>query len=1236
MLPSCGESDVCNKLLGCGQHRCKESCHDSPCEECTEQCTDRCRCGRRTYSSPCTTRHDLLKEHEESEVGVQVGSSALSPPTVLPVDSVELDELITTMPGLSAGLEGLRMDGRCEGEQLLLSDECDVAPPYVMGSNKSALAAPSEEMTPEDIVGRKQMLYQQRVNNDAERARREQMLAPVGAPQSTGGARGGAASLSAVFGGDSESESEAASDIIRAPREEVKADEPDTEADQPNDSRFITRDLLEEADDESDVSADELAEILEPSTPLTPDILQPKVIHGEKRDWAIEEKLRDCTEEFRREVKQMAVQYGFELDNFQKQAIMHLEKGESVFVAAHTSAGKTVVAEYAIALSIQHLTRAVYTSPIKTLSNQKFREFKKTFGDVGLVTGDVSINPKAGCLILTTEILRSMLYKGADLIRDIEWVIFDEVHYINDSERGVVWEEVIIMLPAHVNIILLSATVPNTMEFADWVGRTKKKRIFVISTLKRPVPLKHYLWLHRDMRFIMDQNKYLPGGYGEAYGVAQEQKRVQKYKKGGFGRASNNWIYMVQYLKKRDLLPVVIFTFSKKKCDRFASALQNMDLTDKAEKSATHGLMAQALERLHGTDKELPQLVKIAALLKNGIGVHHAGLLPIVKEVVEMCFSRGLVKVLFATETFAMGVNMPARTVVFNNLMKHDGVEMRDLLPGEYTQMAGRAGRRGIDQFGTVIINCIRDELKDEFVLKHIITGTPTKLTSRFRLTYNMIMNLLRVEDLKVEDMIKRSFCEFDSQRKMPEQKVMLQKRKARLDTLGQIECIYGTPEAIDEYHSLSSEIQRVNTGLIQELIHSRIGGQLFCPGRVLAIRMPRRTTPALCVLLCCEWVQTSERAKSRQVYTGLHICPADWRMTNAKLSLLARAAEDSDYGHFMCGSSRDCIYVVNEVRAQDIVHMTERVLQVGYVREILVDRNMRAIEYYVEKLHEIRTEFSLPPNSGIPPPTKLETAFDKRDLNTQEKLDYQEQIMQLQSQSKCKQCPLLSEHYALMERRSKIRDQVEHLSFLLSDDNIALISDFEQHVKVLQELKYVSDDRTVLLKGRVACEINTCESLIVTELIFDNVLDDLSPEDTLALLSCLIFQQKSDIEPVLTDGQSAALARMSKIALGLGELQLRCGVLVDPQQYIIDNIKRWMMQVVYEWAKGKPFKEICPLTDIEEGIIVRCITRLDETCKDIKSAARVIGDPNLFKKMEEASAMIKRDIVFSGSLYVM
>ncbi|KAJ3327673.1 hypothetical protein HDU91_004341 [Kappamyces sp. JEL0680] len=232
----------------------------------------------------------------------------------------------------------------------------------------------------------------------------------------------------------------------------------------------------------------------------------------------------------------MAHSFPFELDVFQKRAVFHLENSESVFIAAHTSAGKTVVAEYAIALAMKHMTRAIYTSPIKALSNQKFRDFKDVFSDVGILTGDIQIKPDAACLVMTTEILRSMLYRGADIIRDVEFVIFDEVHYLNDAERGVVWEEVIIMLPAHVTLILLSATVPNTKEFAEWVGRTKQKDIYVISTLKRPVPLEHYLFVDRDIHMIVNASKdFLAAGYKKAQSIANPPPKETKRPDGGRG-----------------------------------------------------------------------------------------------------------------------------------------------------------------------------------------------------------------------------------------------------------------------------------------------------------------------------------------------------------------------------------------------------------------------------------------------------------------------------------------------------------------------------------------------------------------------------------------------------------------------------------------------------------------------------------------------------------------------------
>lgn len=242
---------------------------------------------------------------------------------------------------------------------------------------------------------------------------------------------------------------------------------------------------------------------------------------------------------------------------------------------------------------------------------------------------------------------------------------------------------------------------------------------------------------------------------------------------GGAGFDKNLWSNLVQYLKANDHLPVVVFSFSKRKCEEYADSLRGQDLCVASEKSEVHVTVEKALARLKGSDKKLPQITRMRALLTRGIGVHHGGLLPIVKEVVEILFQKGLVKVLFATETFAMGVNMPAKSVVFSHIRKHDGHSFRTLLPGEYTQMAGRAGRRGLDTTGTVII-IGGDELPEQGILQEMMLGKPGKLISQFRLTYNMILNLLRVEALKVEEMIKRSFSENSAQSLAPEQQELV------------------------------------------------------------------------------------------------------------------------------------------------------------------------------------------------------------------------------------------------------------------------------------------------------------------------------------------------------------------------------------------------------------------------------------------------------------------------------
>eukprot|EP00775_Hariotina_reticulata_P010880 gene10880-11034_t len=460
----------------------------------------------------------------------------------------------------------------------------------------------------------------------------------------------------------------------------------------------------------------------------------------------------------------MALRYPFELDIFQKEAVLHLEAGRSVFVAAHTSAGKTVVAEYAFALAGAHASRAVYTSPIKTISNQKFRDFSAKF-EVGLLTGDVQINPQAPCLIMTTEVLRSMLYKGADVVRDIEFVVFDEVHYVNDAERGVVWEEVIIMLPPHITIVMLSATVPNVMDFADWVGRTKNRVVYVTGNAGRGAGRGAGQGRSRGSGGADSFRKRLQGGGGQGGGGVAERGQLTE---------------LINLLRKGDLLPVAFFTFSKKRCDGAADACSGLDLTTAAEKHTIHVFVQQVLARLKEGDRELPQILRLRDLMRRGVAVHHAGLLPIMKETVEMLFCQGYIKVLFCTETFAMGVNAPTRTVVFHSLRKHDGRSFRTLLPGEYTQMAGRAGRRGLDAVGMVVI-AAWEEPPGEGELKQLLQGKGVSLSSQFRLTYSMILNLLRVEDLKVEDMLRRSFAEFHAQRAQPGKSAALAAGQARL-----------------------------------------------------------------------------------------------------------------------------------------------------------------------------------------------------------------------------------------------------------------------------------------------------------------------------------------------------------------------------------------------------------------------------------------------------------------------
>uniref|UniRef100_A0A3P9KIP9 SKI2 homolog, superkiller viralicidic activity 2-like n=1 Tax=Oryzias latipes TaxID=8090 RepID=A0A3P9KIP9_ORYLA len=960
----------------------------------------------------------------------------------------------------------------------------------------------------------------------------------------------------------------------------------------------------------------------------------------EKKKWAIPVDITSPCDDFYKRIPNPAFKWPFELDVFQKQAILRLEAHDSVFVAAHTSAGKTVVAEYAIALSQKHMTRTIYTSPIKALSNQKFRDFKTTFKDVGLLTGDVQLSPESACLIMTTEILRSMLYNGSEVIRDLEWVIFDEVHYINDAERGVVWEEVLIMLPDHVSIILLSATVPNALEFSEWIGRIKKKHIYVISTMKRPIPLEHHLYTgnstktQKEMFLLVDAaGNFLTKGYSFIVLCSWSLHPPRRFFfiPGWFSMClcppplylylyqdRSVWLALLHFLSQRQQTPVVAFTFSRARCDDNARSLESMDLTTSVEKAEIHSFFQKSLSRLRGGDRQLPQILLMRDLLKRGVAVHHSGILPILKEVIEMLFSRGLVKVLFATETFAMGVNMPARTVVFDSIRKHDGTGFRNLLPGEYIQMAGRAGRRGLDATGTVIILC-KAGVHEMADLHAMMMGKPTILQSQFRLTYTMILNLLRVEALRVTDMMKRSFSE--SHRN--EHEKMISQLRQTLSSLPPLDPEGQLSDLLPYYHTVA-ELRVTNESLQKAIVESVNGLKALSVGRVLVVNNKQHLN-ALGVIL-----QVSSDAVNR-TFTALIICEKG----NEEGKGEPDAASPHLYNTALFIPEGPCSHTVQKLKLQDISAITVKTLKV--IPDRIIDN------YNKRQQPRFRHE---PPGQAISTATQellrlaeanpggLATLDPVNDLQLKsvDVVEGSMRLRMLQDSLKSFTCIHSPTFFARVKERMSVQEELDRLLFLVSDQSLTLLPEYHQRIKVLQSLQYIDSGGAVQLKGRVACQISSHE-LLLTELLFENVMSPLAPEESAALLSCLVFTQKTQVEPHLTSTLKESIERVLSVARRIGELQRECGIPQTAEEFV-GQFKFGLTEVVYCWARGMPFAEIALLTDIQEGTVVRCIQRLDEVLKEVRQAARIVGDSVLGSKMERASLAIRRDIVFTASLY--
>jgi len=481
-------------------------------------------------------------------------------------------------------------------------------------------------------------------------------------------------------------------------------------------------------------------------------------------------------------------EYPFTLDNFQKFAIEAIHNNENVLVTAKTGSGKTLIAEYQIRDSLRKNKRVFYCNPIKSLSNQKFNDLKKMFGveKVGIITGDIKFQPQADILIMTTEILRNLLYKEKSTttqygltagisLENLDAVVFDEVHYINDPDRGKVWEETLILLNKDINLVLLSATIGNAEEFGNWLATIKQKPLNLIMTKHRIVPLTHYVTdnncnlieIMTNESIFNDENysKWIKDKNEEhkKYNIFKEtvknreegQVITTKHHLGSFEHRLN---LLVDKLKEKELLPALFFSFSRKDCEKYAKLIEQ-SLIDSSDAANVKHIINHHLH--HYTDKlqYLEQYHSLKELLIKGIAYHHSGLIPILKEIVEILFGMGYIKVMFATETFAVGINMPTKTVVFTDYKKYDDKkeDLRFIRHDEYIQMAGRAGRRGIDIKGTVIYFPSRNPVsKDE--KKMILKGKLNELESRMDFSYDFLLKIIHSNRFNYEDILNSSY----------------------------------------------------------------------------------------------------------------------------------------------------------------------------------------------------------------------------------------------------------------------------------------------------------------------------------------------------------------------------------------------------------------------------------------------------------------------------------------------
>jgi superfamily II RNA helicase len=829
--------------------------------------------------------------------------------------------------------------------------------------------------------------------------------------------------------------------------------------------------------------------------------------------------------------------FPFELDDFQKQAIAALNEGRSVVVCAPTGSGKTLIGEYAIHRALERGKRVFYTTPLKALSNQKLRDFRDRFGveQVGLLTGDVSVNRDAPIVVMTTEIFRNMLYGtpigevGVSLTH-VEAVVLDECHYMNDRQRGTVWEESVIYCPPEVQLVALSATVANSDQLTDWIDRVHGPTELIYSDF-RPVPLQFHFCNPKGLFPLLNRNQK---------SINPNLKRKGKQR----GRQDTpSLAYVVSQLQQRDMLPAIYFIFSRKGCDAAVNELQHMSLVSEAEAQA---LKTQIDDFLHrnpeaGRSGQIEQLYR-------GIAAHHAGILPAWKGLVEELFQQGLIKVVFATETLAAGINMPARTTVISSLSKRTDRGHRLLNASEFLQMAGRAGRRGMDELGHVVTVQTRFEGASEAA--YLATSGADPLISQFTPSYGMVLNLLQTHSLEeAKDLIERSFGQYlatlhlkPQQQAIADLTAELEHHQAQLAAFDST--LLANYEKLQERLKEERRLLKILQQQAQEVQASELGTALSfaIAGTVLSLK-------------------------------GKHV-PVSSPLPAV---LVTKAPGAGQFPYLICLGKDNRWYVVT---VADVVGLHGEFPRLAGVDHLNPPAEMPPKPGQSRSGNEETEAIA----AQIPqPPSALDVAPE-----IQAQL---ERVQMVEAQIKSHPAQEWGNPTALLKRQhriERIQDEIGDRQGKLGKQSQRYWQEFLSLLEILRHFGCVEEVTPTAL-GQVAAAIRGDNELWLGLALASGELDDLDPHHLATACAALVTEvSRPDnwIRYDLSQTVEEALSGLRGIRRQLFQLQRRYQIALPVWLEL-----EWIA-LVEQWALGVEWAELCTNTSLDEGDIVRIFRR--------------------------------------------